>query len=142
MKYVTWWFSEVPPFYAITLLFHRFIRHQLRGAHLWGQLLWFTRYECSLLLMLMHFCVYLYAIHFEEWPSVFFMVLGMSEIPAVLVQNSKTVMWQTISHKISVQVAIPFDGDGNHTALNGHSVKKIVKNYIYCNFKIFVDKPY
>ena len=59
------------------------------------------------------------------------MVLGMSEIPAVLVQNSKTVMWQTISHKISVQVAIPFDGDGNHTALNGHSVKKIVKNYIY-----------
>ena len=58
------------------------------------------------------------------------MVLGMSEIPAVLVQNSKTVMWQTISHEISVQVAIPFDGDGNHTALNGHSVKKIVQNYI------------
>ena len=57
------------------------------------------------------------------------MVLGMSEIPAVLVQNSKTVMWQTISHEISVQVAIPFDGDGNHTALNGHSVKKI-QNYI------------
>ena len=52
------------------------------------------------------------------------MVLGMSEIPAILVQNSKTVMWQTISHEISVQVAIPFDGDGNHTALNGHSVKE------------------
>ena len=58
------------------------------------------------------------------------MVLGMSEIPAILVQNSKTVMWQTVSHKISVQVAIPFDGDGNHTALNGHSVKKIAHNYI------------
>jgi hypothetical protein len=57
------------------------------------------------------------------------MVLGMSEIPAVLVQNSKTVMRQTISHEISVQVAIPFDGDGNHTALNGHSVKKI-QNYM------------
>ena len=52
------------------------------------------------------------------------MVLGMSEIPAILVQNSKTVMWQTVSHKISVQVAIPFDGDGNHTALNGHSVNE------------------
>ena len=57
------------------------------------------------------------------------MVLGMSEIPAVLVQNSKTVMRQTVSHELSVQVAIPFDGDGNHTALNGHSVKKI-QNYI------------
>ena len=63
------------------------------------------------------------------------MVLGMSEIPAVLVQNSKTVMWQTISHEISVQVAIPFDGDGNHTALNGHSVKKIVHKYISYFYK-------
>ena len=45
------------------------------------------------------------------------MIVGMSEVPAKSIKDSKTVGWETVVIKTPVQVTIPGDINTNHTAL-------------------------
>jgi len=51
-------------------------------------------------------------------------VLGVPEVPSVVVQDAEVVLGQTEGHEVVVQVAVPRDGQGNYSTLDRHPRKK------------------